>query len=526
MATSSQTKSLTELLLEKLNIPIEVPNWTNKQTHMMFEIAHAQGLYLTYDDVLLAPQYSEILPHETNVETMLSQNIKLKIPLISSDMDTVTESRMARQIAMLGGFGFLWKHPDMQVQGDWVDEVKYTFNKLITNPVTIDQNASLEDIMTTLAHYNNKFSTLIVLDSDKKVVGLVTDDLTRFANKDDKVSSFMRSDVVTTTAKLDERQAYDFMKERRVGKLILVDESNQLTGMYTFKDVQAIVENQTPMYNRDSNGQLRVGASIGVNTPALERAEYLLGKHCDVLLISTAHGDTKNVIETVRKVRENFGSKYEFDIIAGNVATKEGAYRLIEAGANGIKVGVGPGSICTTRIISGAGSPQLSAIREVTYACHENGIPVIADGGIRYSGDIVKALAAGADSCMMGSLFASTEESPGRIFIRDGEKFKVYRGMGSEGAMKDNGGQRYGRKDTSGKVVAEGVEGAVRISGSVEDAIFQLIGGLHSGMGYTGAPNLEELRKRAHIIRITSSGMKESHPHDLAFMNEASNYRK
>jgi IMP dehydrogenase len=477
---------------------------------------------LTYDDVLMLPGESDVVPSEASLETRLSTNISLNIPLVSADMDTVTENIMAIELAKLGGIGFLWR-AGIDQQEDWVDSVKFAFNKKIENPMTVRPDNNLADVHKILEKYGNKFSTLVVVDSERKVVGLVSKNRTRFVDDlSAKVSSFMTKNPVTTQQDLDLNEAYSFMKKEMVSKLIIVDPEGRLKSMYSWSDVKSIVENITPAYNRDSRGQLRVGASVGIRD--YERAERLLKRRCDALLVGTAHGHSKNVIETVIELKKQF-TQYQFDVIAGNIATYEGAKALFKAGADAVKVGVGPGSICTTRIIAGAGCPQLSAVFEASKAGEEYGKPVIADGGIKYSGDIAKALAAGAGSVMIGSMFAAASEAPGDVIIIGGKEFKKYRGMGSLGAMADNQASRdrYKQKGT-GKLVPEGVEGAVQMKGSVADIIFQLLGGVRSGMGYVGAHSIKEMAERAKFVKISASGQKESHPHDVTIINQAPNY--
>jgi len=490
-----------------------------------------QGIWLTFDDVLIKPGHSGVVPKDVDLTTNLTRRILLRIPLVSADMDTVTDWKMAREIAKQGGIGFLWKHPSTEKQAEWVEKVKFTLNAKIDTPITIGPDQTLEDVQKTLSNYDNLFSSLVVVDDTKKVVGLVTKDRTQFAKQGEFVRNFMVVNPLTSDKNFNTREAYDFMKHHRVAKLILVDFSGKLKGLYCFADVKSLVEDINPLYNRDERGQLRVGANVGVRTKenAMEfddRVKKLLEKHCDILLVGTAHGHSENVINTVRYIKNNF-SNYDFDVVAGNVATYEGAKTLFEVGADAVKVGVGPGSICTTRVISGAGAPQITAIYEAARAAREVGKYIIADGGIRYSGDIAKALAAGASCVMIGSLFASTEEAPGEIIVFRGQKYKLYRGMGSSSAMKDFGlvGDRYAQvTQDRDKVVPEGVEGRVPLAGSVSELVYQLVGGLRSGMGYAGAKNIEELHSKVEFIRVTDAGFKEGHPHDITITEEAPNY--
>ncbi|MCK5321169.1 IMP dehydrogenase [Candidatus Pacearchaeota archaeon] len=481
--------------------------------------AEKKGLGLTFDDVLLVPRLSDVVPVNVDVRTQISENFKMRIPLISSDMDTVTGSDMARAMAMNGGLGFLWKS-DIDSQARAVDEVKYTFNTKIKFPITVRVDQTKEDVENILSKYHNRFSSLIAIDSQGIVVGLVTGDRTALAGKKDSVGSFMVKDPVTTKSSVSAKESYYIMKENKVPKLVLVNPNGTLGGLYCFKDVQSIVEGDVEGYNLDNNGQLRVGANVGVND--MERVGRLIEKGCDVLLVGTAHGHSMNVIETVKEIRRKFGNSGNFSLVAGNVATYEGAKELFEAGADAVKVGIGPGSICTTRVVAGVGVPQISAIYAAARAAKECGKYIIADGGIRNSGDVVKAIAAGADAVMMGSVFAGTIESPGEIVTQGGQRFKIYRGMGSIGAMKDQSGSRERYSQTVGKLVPEGVEGRVPFKGSVENILDKYSGGLQSGMGYVGAKDIDELKVRGNFIRITGAGQIEGRPHDIAITKESS----
>ena len=495
------------------------------QADKFFQFFNRRYEGLTFDDVLLKPRRSSVVPRDVCLETFLTPEIPLKIPLVSADMDTVTEAEMAIKLAMEGGLGFLWKSPDINEQVAWVDRVKYAFNARIQKPITIRDNQTLKDVRATLAKYDNRFSTLVVLNEAGKVVGLLTKDRTQFADERDLVRDFMVQNPHTTTRKLDVDQAHRYMKEHQVAKLIVVSKSGELRGLYCFKDVKEIVEGRTPMFNRDRDGRLRVGANVGVND--FERAERLLEAKCDVLLVGTAHGHSKNVLNTVHELRRNF-KNYEFGLVAGNVATYEGARDLIKAGANAVKVGIGAGTICTTRIIAGVGVPQLTAVYDCSRAARRYGKVAIADGGIRNSGDVVKALAAGASSAMMGSVFAATDEAPGDIIVDEGgARFKDYRGMGSLGAMVANQtASRYLQEQASAeKLVPEGVEGAVPLKGPLSEVVYQFIGGIKSGMGYIGARSIPKLRNRTIFVRITSAGQRESHPHDIKIRKEAPNYK-
>lgn len=377
----------------------------------VLEKAGKEGLALTFDDVLLIPAYSDVVPSDVSLNTNLTADISLKIPLISADMDTVSGADMARVMALQGGIGFLWKS-NLEEQVIAVEDVKNTLNRKIEKPITVEPDKTKKDVLNILERYQNRFSSLVVVDKERRVVGLVTGDKTRFAKDEDLVGDFMVRDVVIAGEGTSVLDAYNLMKQSRVPKLVLTDSNGKLTGMYCFEDVRSIIEGDRNLYNVDAKGQLRVGANVGVND--LERAERLLKKGCDVLLVGTAHGHSKNVIETVKSIRDKFKGKYDFGLVAGNVATYEGAKALFEAGADAVKVGIGPGSICTTRVIAGAGVPQMTAIYETARAAKEFGKYVIADGGIRHSGDIAKAIGAGASCVMMGSVFAGTEEAPGK----------------------------------------------------------------------------------------------------------------
>lgn len=503
----------------------------NKNMREFFEHYKFEGL--TFDDVLLIPGLSEVVPRDVNLETKLSTNITLNIPLVSADMNTVTEVKMARAMAMQGGIGFLWKGP-IDEQEKWVASVKYTLNKIILNPISINENQTLEDANKLLREYENKFSTLVVENNEKKVVGLLTKDKAQFGEGNDLIKDLMVVNPFTSEKDLNVNEAYALMKKEKIPKLIIVSPNNELRAMYTFKDVKEIVEGINPMYNRDLEGQLRVGANVGVFIPGkneklfYERVERLLKRNCDILLVGTAHGHSQNVINTVRELKRNF-KNYDFDIAAGNVATYEGAVDLFKAGADVVKVGIGPGTICTTRIVSGAGRAQMTAIYEASKAGEKFGKPIIADGGIRYSGDITKALGAGANSIMAGSLFAGTDESPGPVKEDiNGNKYKEYNGMGSLEAMSllEGAGDRYKQDGVAKeKLVPEGVASKVPYKGSVNDIIYQYAGGLKSGMGYVGAKNILELHKKARFDKLTSAGQVESHPHDVE-IKSSPNYRK
>ncbi len=484
----------------------------NKQ---FFEKFKFEGL--TFDDVLIIPQKSEVVPRDVDLRTRLSKNIPLNIPFVSADMDTVTEGEMAKEMAKAGGIGFLWKDPDIDKQLANLDMVQYDLNGRIDNPKRIYEEQRLEDVMKKLEEHGRRFSSLIVLNSDDLVVGLVTKHQTKFADLGNRVKDIMIKSPIMTEEDLDVHGAYGFMKEKKIGKLILVNKQRKLKGLYCWDDVKSIVEKINPIYNRNERGQLRVGANVGVHD--YERVERLLKRKCDVLLVGTAHGDSKNVVDTVRGIKKNF-SKYQFDLIAGNVATYEGAKNLCDAGADGIKVGVGPGSICTTRIVSGAGVPQITAISDVSKIKEEYDVPIIGDGGIVYSGDVTKAIVAGADCVMMGNALAGTKESLGEIIIIKGEKYITYRGMGSLGAMKSSESHdRYNLQEDE-KLVAEGVEGLVPLVGYVADILYKFVGGLRSGMGYAGAKDIKTLQETGRFLKPTKSGQAESKPHHVEDIKE------
>lgn len=489
-----------------------------------FDFFNTRHEALTFDDVSLKPARSRVVPRDVSLESFLTPEISLHIPILSADMDTVTEADMAIRLAMEGGLGFLWKSPDIGEQVDWVHRVKYSFNAMIDKPITVYDYQRIKDVHSITAKYENRFSSFVVLNREGRVVGLLTRDRSQFAREKDLVKDFMVENPHTTTKTMGVDSAYRYMKKHRIAKLIVVGKDRELKGLYTFQDVRQIVEGRTPMFNRDEKGRLRVGANVGVND--FKRVERLLKADCDVLLVGTAHGDSDNVINTIKEIRKIFRD-YDFGLVAGNVATYEGAVNLIKAGADTIKIGIGSGTICTTRIVAGVGVPQLTAVYDCSKAARRYGKKAIADGGIRGSGDIVKALVAGADSVMMGGVLASTNEAPGKIITdKNGARFKVYRGMGSLGAMIENQtASRYQQQTTlAEKLVPEGIEGAVPLKGSLSEVVYQLVGGIKSGFGYVGARNLRELVRKAVPIKITSAGVAESHPHDVLITKEAPNY--
>ena len=478
------------------------------------------GEGLTYDDVLLVPAYSEILPHQVTLSTHFSRNIKINTPIVSAAMDTVTEHELAISIAQQGGIGVIHKNMSIEHQAKEVRKVKRSESGMILDPITVNQNATIGDALLLMAEY--KIGGIPVVDGVKKLTGIVTNRDLRFEkNLKKKVSEVMTKDkLVTAKEDVDLVKAENILQQHKIEKLLITDNENKLVGLITFKDI--IKVKQHPFSCKDEFGRLRVAAAVGVSKDTFERIEALVNSGVDAIVIDTAHGHSKGVIHLLKEVKKKFRN---LDVIVGNIATGDAAKDLAHAGADGIKVGIGPGSICTTRVIAGVGMPQLSAIMNVASALKDAGIPVIADGGIRFTGDIPKALAAGASSVMMGSMFAGTEESPGETIIYEGRKFKSYRGMGSLEAMQKGSKDRYFQEneDDIKKLVPEGISARVPYKGTLKEVMHQLIGGLRAGMGYCGADNLESL-KGAKFVKITQSGMVESHPHDVAITREAPNY--
>lgn len=475
---------------------------------------------LTFDDVLLVPAASEVLPADVDTTTALTKNITLSIPLVSAGMDTVTEARTAIAIAREGGLGVIHKNLSIQDQAAEVDKVKRSESGIIVDPIFLSPEHKVSDALELMAHY--RISGVPIVNEQHKLVGILTNrDLVFEENFEQMIGAVMTKDnLITGPVNTTLEEAKKILHKHRIEKLPLVDENYRLMGLITIKDIEKA--RKYPNAAKDSHGRLRVGGAIGVGEGTLERADALVKAGVDVLVVDTAHGHSKRVLDVTALIKREFGSKV--DIIAGNIATATAAQALIKAGADAVKVGVGPGSICTTRVISGVGVPQLTAIWDCAQIAKKHGVSVIADGGIRYSGDIVKALAAGADVVMLGSLFAGTEESPGEMEIYQGRSYKVYRGMGSLGAMKAGSHDRY-FQESSQKLVPEGIEGRVPFKGTLSETVFQLIGGLRSGMGYCGAPNIEALQNEARFVRITQAGMQESHPHNVQITKEAPNYR-
>jgi IMP dehydrogenase len=475
---------------------------------------------LTFDDVLLLPARSDVLPKDVDLTTYLSRHIKLNIPLVSAAMDTVTEANLAIAIAREGGIGIIHRAMSPERQAKEVDKVKKSESGMIIDPVTVDPDAPISEVEKLMATY--KISGIPVTKNGR-LIGIITNRDMRFeTDMTKKVKDVMTKDrLITAPVGTTLEEAKEILHKYKIEKLPIVDKDFNLKGLITIKDIEK--RKKYPNACKDKHGRLMVGASVGVGEEAIYRAELLQKAGADVIVIDTAHGHSKAVIETLKKLKK----KLDIDIIAGNVATEEGAIDLIKAGADAIKVGIGPGSICTTRIVAGAGVPQITAIMNCYKIAKRYKVPLIADGGIKYSGDITKALAAGADSVMIGSLFAGTDEAPGEIVLYEGRSYKEYRGMGSLGAMIQGTKDRYGQQDVEpAKLVPEGVEGRVPYKGPLANTIHQLIGGVKSGMGYCGARTLEELRKRARFIQITQAGLRESHVHDVILVKEAPNYRR
>lgn len=476
---------------------------------------------LTFDDVLLVPQYSEILPSEVNISTFLTKNIKLNVPIVSAAMDTVTESAMAIAMAREGGLGFIHKNMSIENQAAEVDKVKRHENGMILNPVTVSKEDTLIDVEKICRRYH--ISGLPVVDNNRHLVGMITRRDIKYLNIDNtKVEAVMTKDnLITAQVGTSLEEAKMILWKNRIEKLPIVDNQYRLVGLITSKDIDNIGNH--PNACKDRQGRLRCGAAVGVGEDTLRRVEALINAGVDVITVDSAHGHSRNVIDAVRKIRDKFP---DIDLVAGNIVTARAAEELAKAGVNTVKVGIGPGSICTTRVVAGVGVPQITAIQEVAEYCKTNDIKLIADGGIKFSGDIAKAIAAGADVVMLGSLLAGCTESPGEEVIFQGRKFKVYVGMGSLAAMKRGSADRYFQsKDTqTKKLVPEGIEGRVAYKGSVSDSIYQLCGGLLSGMGYCGTPNIESLKNNGVFVQITSAGLKESHPHDVDITVEAPNY--
>jgi IMP dehydrogenase len=478
----------------------------------------AEGL--TYDDVLLVPAYSEVLPREVDLSTHFTRKIKLNTPIVSAAMDTVTEYELAIAIAQEGGIGVLHKNMSIAEQAEHVRKVKRSESGMIQDPITVSEHATVAHVLALMKEH--KIGGIPVVDEERKLKGIVTNRDLRFEkNMKRLVLDVMTKDkLITTKQGTDLKKAEVILQDNKIEKLPVVDKHNRLVGLITYKDILKV--KVRPMACKDHLGRLRVAAAVGITANVFERIEALVNAAVDAIIIDTAHGHSLAVINTLKKVKKMYP---DLEVVVGNVATAEAGKALVKAGADGVKVGIGPGSICTTRIIAGVGVPQLYAVYEVAKALKGTGVPVIADGGIRFTGDIVKAIAAGASTIMAGSLFAGVEESPGDTIIYEGRKFKSYRGMGSIEAMQQGSKDRYFQdaEDDIKKLVPEGIEGRVPFKGALSEVIYQMIGGLRAGMGYCGAKNIEALQK-AKFIRITASGMRESHPHDIVITREAPNY--
>jgi IMP dehydrogenase len=476
---------------------------------------------LTFDDVSLVPAFSGVLPRDVDISTELTKAIRLNIPLVSAAMDTVTEARTAISMAQEGGIGIIHRNLSVEDQALEVDKVKKSESGMILNPITMDPDQKIYEAMEIMKRYR---ISGVPITKGRKLVGILTNRDLRFEKRlDEKISAVMTKDhLITVPVGTTLEEAKEILHRNRIEKLLVVDEKNDLKGLITIKDIEKM--RKYPNSSKDPLGRLRVGAAIGPGIDRDARVEALLGAGVDVLVIDTAHGHSQDVLNSVRDIKENWP---DCQVIAGNVATKEGVLDLIKARADAIKVGVGPGSICTTRVVAGVGIPQLSAIMEVTEVSKKHDVPIIADGGIKFSGDITKAMAAGSHSVMIGNLFAGTDESPGEIVLYQGRSYKVYRGMGSLEAMKEGSRDRYfqGNVESENKLVPEGIEGRVPYRGALSFCVQQLVGGLKAGMGYLGARTIKELQEKARFIRITSSGLRESHVHDVIITKEAPNYR-
>ncbi len=477
---------------------------------------------LTFDDVLLIPAYSEVLPKMVELKTQFSRNIQLNVPFVTAAMDTVTESQMAIAIAREGGIGVIHKNMSIENQAREVAIVKRAENGMIYDPVTIRRGSTVQDALALMAEYH--IGGIPVVDEDNHLVGIVTNRDLRFERRLDRTIDEVMSkeNLVTTHQQTDLAAAAQILQENKIEKLPVVDKDNHLVGLITYKDITKAKDK--PMACKDEKGRLRVAAGVGVTVDTLDRMQALVNAGVDAIVIDTAHGHSKSVIEKLREAKTSFPN---IDVVVGNIATGAAAKMLVDNGADAVKVGIGPGSICTTRVVAGVGVPQLSAVYDVYKALQGTGVPLIADGGLRYSGDIVKALAAGGSCVMIGSLVAGTEESPGDTIIYNGRKFKSYRGMGSLEAMEHGSKDRYFQADTKDvkKLVPEGIAGRVPYKGTVQEVIYQMVGGLRSGMGYCGAPTIEKLHD-AKFTRITNAGVNESHPHDITITSEAPNYSR
>ncbi|MCR4755290.1 MAG: IMP dehydrogenase [Lachnospiraceae bacterium] len=472
---------------------------------------------ITFDDVLLVPAYANVVPNAIDVSTYLTKKIKLNIPLMSAGMDTVTEHRMAIAMARQGGIGIIHKNMTIEEQADEVDKVKRSENGVITDPFSLSPENTLKDADDLMGKFR---ISGVPITEGKKLVGIITNrDLKFETDFSKKIKESMTSEnLITAKEGITLDEAKEILAKARKEKLPIVDDDFNLKGLITIKDIEKTIK--YPLSAKDEQGRLLCGAAIGITANVLERVEALVNSKVDVVVLDSAHGHSENVINCLKMIKEKYP---DLAVIAGNVATGEGTRALIEAGADAVKVGMGPGSICTTRVVAGIGVPQISAVMDCYEVANEYGVPIIADGGIKYSGDITKAIAAGANVCMMGSMFAGCEESPGEFELYQGRKYKVYRGMGSIAGMENGSKDRYFQSNAK-KLVPEGVEGRVAYKGLVEDTVFQLLGGLRSGMGYCGVQNIEQLKKEGKFVKITAASLKESHPHDIQITKEAPNY--
>ena len=473
---------------------------------------------LTFDDVLLVPQKSEVLPQNVKTGTRLTKKINLNIPLMSAGMDTVTESKMAISMARQGGIGIIHKNMTIEDQALEVDKVKRSESGVIVDPFYLTKDHTIQDADNIMARY--KISGVPIVDKDNKLIGIITNRDIKFENDMNKSieEAMTKDNLVTAREGIDLEEAQSILKKNKIEKLPIVDEDGHLKGLITIKDIEKKI--QYPNSAKDSHGRLLCGAAVGIGSDLIERVTALVKANVDVVVLDSAHGHSKGVINAVSKIKEVYP---ELQVIAGNVATAEATEDLIKAGADCVKVGIGPGSICTTRVVAGIGVPQLTAVMDCAEIASKYDVPIIADGGIKYSGDIVKALAGGASVCMMGSMFAGTEESPGETVLYKGRSYKTYRGMGSIAAMEKGSKDRYFQSDAK-KLVPEGVEGMVPYKGKAEDIIFQMIGGIKSGLGYCGAETIIDLQEKAQFVKITAASLKESHPHDITISKEAPNY--
>lgn len=480
-------------------------------------MGHIIGESITFDDVLLVPAYSKVVPNQVDLTTWLTKNIRLNIPMMSAGMDTVTEHRMAIAMARQGGIGIIHKNMSIEAQAEEVDKVKRSENGVITDPFSLTPEHTLEDADALMAKFR---ISGVPITEGRKLVGIITNrDLKFETDFSKKIKESMTSEgLITAQEGITLEEAKQILAKARKEKLPIVDKNFHLKGLITIKDIEKTIK--YPLAAKDSQGRLLCGAAIGITANLLERVEALAAAKVDVIVLDSAHGHSENVLQSIRMIKEKFP---EVQVVAGNVATGEGTRDLIKAGADAVKVGIGPGSICTTRVVAGIGVPQISAIMDAYEVAKEYGIPIIADGGIKYSGDITKAIAAGGSVCMMGSMFAGCDESPGTFELFQGRKYKVYRGMGSIAAMENGSKDRYFQENAK-KLVPEGVEGRVAYKGTVEDTIFQLLGGLRAGMGYCGAQSLEDLTNNGKFVKISAASLKESHPHDIHITKEAPNY--